>query len=339
MRSVVHEAFGEPSDVLEVRDVPDLRSPGPGEVLIRVSTRPVHPGDLAGVRGRYAGGHQLAEAATPGLEGAGTIEALGAGLATHADLAVGGRVAFFPAPGAWADQVIVPSQYVVSVPGTVPDAVASQLLIKPITAVMLLRAAEEAGLRSGNGVLLHTAAGSGVGRLLTALATSRGYGSVSVVRSAAGAAALRQEFDVPVVSTEESDWVARVRTAVGERPVQVICDPIGGAMSALLTDLLVDGGSLLAYGGLAEGEPMALDAMTLTSRALTVRGVTIGRWLTETPAAVREQDIAEATQLALERPELFGVAAQYDLAEVKDAVRYMERPGKAGTVLLTSSQA
>ncbi|MFJ5520474.1 alcohol dehydrogenase catalytic domain-containing protein [Streptomyces griseoluteus] len=339
MRSVVYERFGEPSDVLEVRDTPDLQPPGPGEVLIRVHARPAHPGDLAGVRGRYAGGQQLAEPATPGLEGMGTIEALGPGLATKADLAVGGRVAFFPAPGAWADQVVVPAQFVVPVPNAVPNGVASQLLVKPITAVMLLRAAEEAGLGSGNGVLLHTAAASGVGRLLTALATSRGYTSVSVVRSAAGAAALRQEFDVPVVSTEESDWGARVRTAVGERPVQIICDPIGGAMSALLTDLLVDGGSLLAYGGLAEGEPMALDAMTLTSRALTVRGVTIGRWLTETPAAVREQDIAEAMRLALERPELFGVAAQYDLAEVKDAVRYMERPGKAGTVLLTSSPA
>ncbi|MFF8479221.1 zinc-binding dehydrogenase [Streptomyces sp. NPDC015414] len=339
MRSVVHEEYGEPSDVLDVRNFPDLQLPGPGEVLIRVSARPVHPGDLAGVRGRYAGGQRLVAPATPGLEGMGTIQALGSVLAAKADLAVGGRVAFFPAPGAWADQVVVPAQFVVPVPDGVPDGVASQLLVKPITAAMLLRAAERAGLGDGDGVLLHTAAGSGVGRLLTALAQSRGYASVSVVRSAAGAAALQQKLDVPVVSTDEADWVARVREAVGVRRVQVICDPIGGAMSRQLTELLADGGSLLTYGGLAEGESMALDAMTLTSRGLTVRGVTIGRWLTDTPAAVREQDIAQALQLALERPELFSVAVQYDLAEVKEAVRHMERPGKAGTVILTSSQA
>ncbi|MFF3890317.1 zinc-binding dehydrogenase [Streptomyces sp. NPDC001914] len=338
VRRITYERFGEPSDVLQVHEVPDLQQPGPNEVLIRVAVRPMHPGDLAGVRGRYTSDSGPSEPATPGLEGMGTIQALGSGINADSGLAVGGRVAFFPVPGAWADQVVAPGSFVVPVPDSVSDAVASQVLVKPITAALLMRAAEDAGLSAG-GVLVQTAAGSGVGRLLTAMAISRGYSTISVVRSAASAASLRTSADVPVVSTDMDNWADKVREAAGSRHVQVACDPIGGAMSVTLTQLLADGGSLLTYGGLAQGEPMGLDAMALTSRGLTVRGVTIGRWLTDTSAALRKQDIGTALRLAQEQPDVFGIAGQYDLAQVAEAVRVAERRGKVGTVLLTSQHA
>ncbi|WP_328891662.1 zinc-binding dehydrogenase [Streptomyces sp. NBC_00316] len=339
MRSIVHDRFGEPSEVLRVTEVPDPAAPGPGEVLIRVTTRPVHPGDLAGIRGRYTTDHHLPAPVTPGMEGVGTVEALGDGIGADSGLTVGGRVAFFPVPGGWGERVVAPRQFVTPVPDTVTDVAASQLMVKPITAAMLLRAAEEAGLSADSGLLVQTAAGSGVGRLVTAMALSRGFATVSVVRSATGAAVLRETFDVPVLSTDDNNWVARLREAAGSRPVQVAVDPIGGAISVELTGLLADGGTLLTYGGLAEGEPMGLDAMTLTSRGLTVRGVTIGRWLISASEALRGQDIDGALKLAQERPDLFDGAAEYDLAHVTDAVQHMERSGKTGTVLLSSPSA
>ncbi|MEV6536443.1 hypothetical protein AB0M86_43940, partial [Streptomyces sp. NPDC051639] len=66
----------------------------------------------------------------------------------------------------------------------------------------------------------------------------------------------------------------QLREAAGGRPVQVAAEPIGGAIPAEPTGLPTDGGTLLTYGGLAEGEPMGLDAVALTSRGPTVRGVT-----------------------------------------------------------------
>ncbi|MER5410615.1 alcohol dehydrogenase catalytic domain-containing protein [Streptomyces sp. NPDC002769] len=89
MRSIVHDRFGEPSEVLPVTEVPDPTAPGPGEVLIRVTTRPVHPGDLAGIRGRHTTDHHLPAPVTPGMEGVGMVEALGDGIGVDSGLTVG----------------------------------------------------------------------------------------------------------------------------------------------------------------------------------------------------------------------------------------------------------
>ena len=53
MRSIIYHRYGESAEVLQVTEAPDLPVPGEGEVLIRATSRPVHPGELIGVRGLY----------------------------------------------------------------------------------------------------------------------------------------------------------------------------------------------------------------------------------------------------------------------------------------------
>jgi hypothetical protein len=78
MRSILYEHYGEPGYVLRLCDVPDLPAPTSGEVLIRVHSRPVHPGDLLGIRGRYRSPGNTVDVAPggarPGFEGSGVIE-------------------------------------------------------------------------------------------------------------------------------------------------------------------------------------------------------------------------------------------------------------------------
>jgi NADPH:quinone reductase-like Zn-dependent oxidoreductase len=103
MRSIHYHAYGRPEDVLRVDDVAPPAAPGPDEVRVRVLVRPVHPGDLLGVAGRYrapsdtapvpAGGNR------PGFEGMGIVDAVGMHAAGR--LRPGMRVAFFPGRGAW----------------------------------------------------------------------------------------------------------------------------------------------------------------------------------------------------------------------------------------------
>ena len=52
MKAAVFETFGDPSEVLRVRDVPEPH-PGPGEVRVRMIMSPVNPSDLLVVQGRY----------------------------------------------------------------------------------------------------------------------------------------------------------------------------------------------------------------------------------------------------------------------------------------------
>jgi NADPH:quinone reductase-like Zn-dependent oxidoreductase len=52
MKAIVLTRFGEPEKVLELKTLPDPTPPGPGEVVVRVAKRQLHPGNLAMVRGK-----------------------------------------------------------------------------------------------------------------------------------------------------------------------------------------------------------------------------------------------------------------------------------------------
>ena len=70
MKAVVFERFGDPSEVLQVRDVP-VPEPGRGQVRVRMLASPVNPSDLMTVQGIYGRRPELP--ATPGFEGVGIV--------------------------------------------------------------------------------------------------------------------------------------------------------------------------------------------------------------------------------------------------------------------------
>src|SRR5207249_5063791 len=76
MKAIVFDRFGDPAEVLQVRDLP-MPEPGPGQVRVRMRASPVNPSDLLVVRGQY--GRAPALPATPGFEGVGVIDKAGPG--------------------------------------------------------------------------------------------------------------------------------------------------------------------------------------------------------------------------------------------------------------------
>jgi NADPH:quinone reductase-like Zn-dependent oxidoreductase len=223
---------------------------------------------------------------------------------------------------------------VVAVPDKLSDKVAAQMLVNPLTTVMLRREAEEHQAFGYDGLLVQTAAGSSVGRLVTGACEVHNLALVNVVRSDRGAAELRKRVpDVPVVATEHPGWADEVRGAADGRPVVVAFDPIGGKLAEGLLDLLTPGGKLVSYGQIAE-EPISVHASTLLHKSLTLRGKNIGRWQSEASAERRASDVAAAKLIALALHDQFDVAATYRLGELADAVEHAVRPGKVGTVLV-----
>ncbi len=334
MRSIIYHQYGEPADVLHLTEAPELPAPAQGEVLIRVTHRPIHPGDLLGVRGRYRAPGNSApvgpEGARPGFEGAGVIESVGGGV--DPALAPGVRVAFFPARWAWSDKVIAPARSVTVIPDDVPDAAAAQLHVAPLTAALLLRAVQDAGARHGDVIAL-SAAGGAVARLSAQLLDSAGYRTVGVVRSAAAIAALQEQAPyMGIVSTDQADWSKRIYAVSQGMPIKVALDPVGGAVASTLAALLDGGGTLVSYGDLS-GQPVTVPALAFSTRDLRLLGVSVGRW-PSLPDALRDADRATAVQLARTMPALFRVAAEYPLDAIAAAVTHAEKPGKDGAVLL-----
>ncbi|MGW0631213.1 zinc-binding dehydrogenase [Streptomyces sp. NPDC002758] len=329
-RRVVYTRGGPPADVLTVIEEPEPAAEH-GQVLIRTTAFAVHRGDLLAVEA-YPG--TATEPVPGGVEATGVVEAIGPGTRVAPGVEVGGRVAVFLHPGAWSQWIVADAEVVVAVPDELPDEVAAQMMVNPLTAVMLRREAQEHLAFGYDGFLVQTAAGSSVGRLVTGVCQFHNLPLVNVVRSDSGAAELRKRFpDVPVVATEHPGWADEVRRAAGGRPVSVAFDPIGGKLVEDLLDLLAPGGKLVIYGQLAE-EPITVHASTLLHQSLTLRGATLGRWLLEASADRRASDIATAKQIALALTDQFDVAATYSLGELTTAVEHAVRPGKVGAVLV-----
>src|SRR5262249_35635609 len=127
MKAIVFDRFGDPAEVLQVRDVP-LSEPGAGQVRVRMRASPVNPSDLLVVRGEYGRLPKLP--ATPGFEGVGVVEAAGPGLLGW--LRMGKRVAVLNgAGGNWQECVVVPARQVVPVSAAVSDEQAASFFVNP----------------------------------------------------------------------------------------------------------------------------------------------------------------------------------------------------------------
>jgi len=336
MKAIVATRFGEPTEVLELKTLPDPQPPDSGEVVVRVTKRQLHPGNLAMIRGKFNIPLPLG-GLVPGGDGVGVVEAVGAGVDPAQSVKRGARVIFNPSPGAWAERLKTRAELVTPIPDDLPDAIAAQLLPNTVIALLLLRAAQRAVPDAGHEIpILITAAGSAVARILIVAARRRGLKIVGAVRSAGGAKVLSARFpNMTVVSTADSDWVGEVRRAAGEQPLQIIMDAVGGAMVGHLAGLLGGNGALLLYGGLAP-EPITFPSIGLAHHEIMFKGVSSSRWLQNTSAEQRREDVAEAIEIGRATPEQFDVEAEYDLGRFADAIKHIERTGRNGAVLISS---
>ncbi|NGX07540.1 alcohol dehydrogenase catalytic domain-containing protein [Mycobacteroides franklinii] len=324
--AAVYERPGNPADVVKIIDI---RAPRPAdtEVLIQVTAFPIHPGDLQGIERGAETDHPV----RVGIEATGVVVDVGAQVR---GFTAGQRVTAYPAPGAWSELVSVDARFVVPVPDSVPDEVATQMLVNPITVAMLRHEAEKHYTTGYDGVALNNAAGGAVGRLLTAGCDFHHLATISIVRSEEGAARLRERFPaVPVVSTTNPDWADAVRDGADGRLITTAWDPIGGQLGADLLGLLAPGGTLVTYGQIAP-EPLPIHASTLLARDLSIRGLTIHRWSTANSPERRTSDQRTALLIAQALADHFDVAGIYRLDELSAAIDHVNRPGKVGAVLV-----
>ena len=331
MKAVIYRRPGAPEDVIEVTDVDAPGEPGEGQLLVRVSRSPIHPGNLLMIPTEPAG--KTFPPRELGSEGVGEVLAVGAGVS---GFAVGDRVAFFPAWGSWREQILVDAGAAVVVPDEVSDDVASQLFVNPVTAREVLRAVEQVGRGTAgvDGPLVVTAAASSVGSFIIDGALARGLDVIPVVRSDSAAEVVRGHFPgLPVVTTSDDGWRGTLSSAITGRPVPVIIDAHGGPFAReLMREFLSPEGTLLVYGDLTGGST-GVETFDFLIQEHGIRGVSIGRWLTRT-AEVREGDVRAALATAVTSPHLYAVADVRPFDEVADAVVASRRPGKRGTVLL-----
>ena len=197
-----------------------LPEPGSGEIRIRQSAVGVNFVDIYQRSGLYP---LPALPGVLGVEGAGTVEAVGEGVE---GLRVGHRIAYAGAPvGAYAEARILPAWRAIALPDFVPDDIAAVALARGITAEMLMDRVYPVG--RGNTVLVHAAAG-GLGTLLVAWAKRRGATVIGTVSTAEKAEIAHEAGADLVVVGRDADFVASVQAWTDGRGVDAAYDGIGG---------------------------------------------------------------------------------------------------------------
>jgi NADPH2:quinone reductase len=245
MRAIVFDRYGDPKNVLSVRDLP-TPEPKPGQVLVRMDASPINPSDLVFIEGDY--GFRKPLPAVPGFEGAGTVVAANAGL--YGRWLIGKRVAC-GAPedgyGTWAEYMVCGALTCAPLKrGTSPDF-GAMLLANPLTALSFLEMAR----RQKAGALIQTAAGSAVGRMVARWARHQGVTAIHIVRSEAGAAALREAGEVHVLVSAAPGFEDQLKTLAHRLGATIAFDAVAGEMTGRLAKAMPHGGRVVVYGGLS----------------------------------------------------------------------------------------
>ena len=331
MRALVFERFGEPAEVLQVRDVP-VPEPRSGEVRVRMLASPVNPSDLMTVRGVYTRSPSLP--ATPGYEGVGIVEAAGGG--ALAKFMGGRRVAVLNRKGGnWAEQVVLPANQVIPLAKDLPLEQAAMFFVNPATAYVMTRSV----LKIPRGEwLLQTAAGSALGKMVMALGAYYDFRTLNVVRRPEQAEELKKQANGTVIAFDPSrDDPGRLREEVlrqtDGRGVRFAIDPVAGATGSAVVWCLAPGGRMLVYGTLS-GEPLTFSSRDLMTPGASIEGFWLANYMERLRLPGKLGLVRKITRLMRAGVLVSEVGEEFPLERIAEAVRKSEEPGRGGKVLL-----
>ncbi|CAG7618294.1 zinc-dependent alcohol dehydrogenase family protein [Paenibacillus allorhizosphaerae] len=328
-KCVTYEKFGSPEQVLRIEHK-SIRRPGIGELLVRMTSRPINPSDLIPVGGAYA--HRIGLPAIPGYEGVGIVEETGPTVSRNW---LGKRVLPLRGEGTWQQFVNAPAELAVLLPDTLDDDTASQLYINPVTA--WVTCTEVLQLKPDDVVVVN-ACGSSIGRIYTQLSRILGFRLVAVTRSRSHTAELLEHGAVAVIQTDDPlnpllhSTVMQLTNGVG---ANAAIDSVGGASGMALAYSARPGGKLLSIG-LLSGKPLqAAEIAQKTGAKLML--FHLRHWNKQVSAETWQRTFRQLMSfIGSGQLRLCAPSARFDLSDVKEAVRAAQSTEKGnGKIFLT----
>ena len=240
-----------------VWDEVEVGAPAPGQVRLRQTAVGLNFIDVYHRTGAYP------VAAMPsgiGLEGAGVVEEVGAGIA---EFKVGDRVAYASPPiGAYAEARLMPADRLVKLPAGISDRMAAAMMLQGMTAQYLIRRTHR--VAAGETILMHAAAG-GVGLILCQWAKHLGATVIGTAGSEEKAALARAHGCDHVILYRRENLAERVRAITGGAGVPVVYDGVGKDTFAVSLDCLAPLGLMVSFGS-ASGPVPPFDMGVLAAK-------------------------------------------------------------------------
>jgi NADPH2:quinone reductase len=317
----VHETGGP--EQLKFEEV-EVGAPGPGQVRLRQTAVGLNFIDVYFRTGLYPA---PSTPFTPGLEGAGVVEAVGEGVS---EVTVGQRVAYAAPPlGAYAEQRLMAADRLVPLADEVSDEQAAAMMLQGMTAEYLLR--RTFPVQKGQTILFHAAAG-GVGLIACQWAKHLGVEVIGTVGSEAKAELAKAHGCAHVIRYDKEDVPKRVREITSGQGVPVVYDSVGKTTFESSLDCLAPRGMMVSFGQSSGPVPPVETGMLSAKGSLYLTRPTL-----MTYAAARSDLLESASALF----EVVGsgtvkieINQRFALKDAADAHRALEGRQTTGSTLL-----
>ncbi len=320
MKAVRIHQFGGP-EAMQYEEVP-TPTPGEGQVLVKLAAAGLNYIDVYQRTGLYPNNLPY----TLGLEGSGSVAAVGPGVSNYNE---GDVVAYTGVPGAYADYALVPVERLVLMPQGLDPKAGAAAMLQGMTAHYL--AYSTYPLKSADTCLIHAAAG-GVGLLLVQMAKHCGARVIGTVSTDEKAALARDAGADHVILYTQQDFEAEVKQLTDGKGVNVVYDSVGQTTFDKSLNSLAPLGYMVLYGQ-ASGPVPPFDAGILNTKgSLFLTRPSLFHYIADRQSLEkRAGDILNwiaSGQLKL-RTEF-----TFPLAEVAEAHRSLEGRRTTGKVLL-----
>jgi NADPH:quinone reductase len=297
--------------------------PGPGEVLLRQRAVGLNYIDTYFRSGLYKLPHLPA---VIGMEGAGTVAAVGAGVT---DLKVGDRVAYAGVLGGYAEERLIAADRLVKLPDDIDDTTAAAMMLQGMTVRYLLR---ETYRCTPETVLLFHAAAGGVGLIACQWARAIGATMIGTVGSPEKAELAKEHGCTHVINYRTEDFVPRVKEITGGKGCDVVYDSVGKDTFPASLDCLKPKGFWISFGS-SSGPVPPFDLALLSAK---------GSLYATRPSLMTY--IAHRADLIANAGELFAMVGKgavrinvkrtYPLREAEAAHRDLEARKTTGSIVL-----
>ena len=317
----VHQTGGP--NVLKWEEV-EVGDPGPGQVRIKQEAAGLNFIDVYHRTGLYKQDLPF----TPGVEGAGVVEAVGADVT---NVKKGDRVAYAGPIGGYAEQRLIDADRLVKVPKGISCEQAAATMLQGMTAQMLLRSVFP--VHEGDAILIHAAAG-GVGLIMCQWAAALGATVIGTVGTQEKAELARAHGCAHPIVYSKQNFVAEVNRITAGQKLPVVYDSVGRDTFMKSLDCLKVRGLMVSFGN-ASGPPDPIAPGILAQKgSLYLTRPTLFHYI-----ATREQlehsagelfDMVGSGKVKIE------VKQRFALKDAAEAHRQLEARKTTGSTILTT---
>ena len=248
-------------------------TPGPTQVLIKVSLASINPSDVAFIKGQY--GQPRAKGQPAGFEGVGTVVA--GGDEPYPKGLIGKRVAFATGVtnwGSWAEYAVAEAVVCIPLIDTVRDEDGAAMIVNPLTALAMFDIVRDEGEKA----FVMTAGASQLCKLIIGLAREAGFRPIVTVRRDDQIAALKELGAAHVLNEKAPDFKAALREVMNAEQPRIFLDAVTGPLASAIFDAMPKRSRWIVYGRLDPEATIIREPGQLIFQHKHIEGFWLSEW-------------------------------------------------------------